>query len=88
MINRDDLHRKISGAIYALASTDIACWTTHPTSAATVGSENVVFVEYMGMGLFGFVVSQLTSTTMLSRRVLLTEWICSRVRNGGIGVVR
>lgn len=63
-------------------------YSTHSMSAATVGSRNVVFVVYMGIGLFGFVVSQLTSTTTLNRRPLPTERICSRLRKGGIGVVR
>jgi hypothetical protein len=62
--------------------------STHPTVTATVGSGKVVFTEYMGMGLFGFVVSQLTSTTTLNRRAFPSELICSSVKNGGIRVVR
>ncbi len=57
---------------------------THPTSTGTVGAENVVLIVYMGIGLKGFVVSQLTSTTVDSRRPFPAEMICSRVKNEGI----
>lgn len=61
---------------------------THPTLTGTVGSENVVFTEYTGMGLLGLVVSQLTSTTTPKRRDLPAAAIVSSVRNEGMREVR
>lgn len=62
--------------------------TTYPTSTATVGLENVVLILYIGIGLFGFVVSQLTSTTTESRRPFPALRICSLVIKWGIGDVK
>ena len=62
--------------------------TTHPTSTGTVGCENVVLMLYIGIGLWGLVVSQLTSTTTDSRLFLPAACSCSFVTKCGIGELR
>ena len=64
----------------------VQCHTpkTYPMFTGTVGEEKVVLIEYIGMGLKGFVVSQLTSTTTANLRVLPAAMIVSGVRNDGI----
>ena len=62
--------------------------TTHPTSTGTVGCENVVLMLYIGIGLWGLVVSQLTSTTTDSRLFFPAACSCSLVTKSGIGELR